>query len=79
MNDQNNKRKPLKKCTNINEVKNYYNVTKEDYDDWCQSFDKLMDSEAGREVLRLFCESEFSDENIKFWNTGKFEKKLNSF
>lgn len=67
--EQNKRRKPSKKCDSAEEVKSYYAVTMDDYTEWCQSFDKLMESEAGREIFRLFCESEFSDENIKFWNT----------
>jgi len=68
--DEHNKRKKApKKCNSAEEVRSYYKVTVDDYTDWCESFDKLMESEAGREIFRLFCESEFSDENIKFWNT----------
>jgi hypothetical protein len=68
--DEHKKRKKTpKKCNSAEEVRSYYKVTVDDYTEWCQSFDKLMESEAGREIFRLFCESEFSDENIKFWNT----------
>jgi len=59
----------FRKCTTPAEVKSRYKVTSSDYESWRESFDSLMASEAGREIFRLFCEGEFSDENIKFWNT----------
>ena len=74
--ENDNRRKPTKKCSTTEDIKKYFNVTLEDYNDWCTSFDKLMESEPGREIFRLFCEGEFSDENIKFWNTENF--KVNS-
>lgn len=34
---------------------------------WGQSFDKLMNSPAGRNAFREFLRTEFSEENMLFW------------
>ena len=48
--------------------KNNPKITKEDILDWSKNFHNLMKSPPGRTLLNIFCESEFSSENIKFYN-----------
>ncbi|KAJ7986454.1 hypothetical protein DPEC_G00340060 [Dallia pectoralis] len=43
-------------------------VSPADVNDWKQSFNNLMNSDAGRTVFTTFLKSEFSQENMEFWN-----------
>ncbi|XP_010870592.2 regulator of G-protein signaling 4 [Esox lucius] len=43
-------------------------VSSADVNNWKLSFNNLMNSEAGRSVFATFLKSEFSQENMEFWN-----------
>ncbi|XP_050313609.1 regulator of G-protein signaling 17 isoform X2 [Anthonomus grandis grandis] len=52
-------------------------VTMDDLRCWSKSFDKLMNSNAGRKVFRNFLKGEYSEENILFWLACEDFKKHN--
>jgi len=56
-----------KKIKNAKEILSTYNITNEDIQIWNSSFDALLKSECGVSVFKNFLESEFAEENLKFW------------
>ncbi|XP_065062355.1 regulator of G-protein signaling rgs-2-like isoform X1 [Rhopilema esculentum] len=40
---------------------------KEEAKSWSASFDKLMESPVGRKLFQEFLQSQYSDENLRFW------------
>lgn len=56
-----------RKIKNIKEILSTYNITSEDLNLWSNSFDALLKNEAGLHIFRNFLESEFAEENLKFW------------
>ncbi|XP_014218622.1 regulator of G-protein signaling 17 [Copidosoma floridanum] len=42
-------------------------ISMEEIQAWGESFDRLMRSPVGRTLFKVFCVSEYSDENIAFW------------
>lgn len=53
------------------------NITKEELNIWTVNFEKLISSHKGSQLFRLFCESEFSSENINFYLEVQEFQKLN--
>lgn len=43
------------------------NVTQEEFNEWKQSFDKLLKSQVGSRLFRMFLESQVAEENLLFW------------
>ncbi|XP_062912538.1 regulator of G-protein signaling 17-like [Mobula hypostoma] len=51
----------------------------EEITSWTQGFDKVMGSEAGRNIFRQFLRTEYSEENMLFWLAcEEFKKEKNS-
>ncbi|XP_059842748.1 regulator of G-protein signaling 17-like [Hypanus sabinus] len=51
----------------------------EEITSWTQGFDKVMGTEAGREIFRQFLRTEYSEENMLFWLAcEEFKKEKNS-
>ncbi|CAK8697959.1 unnamed protein product [Clavelina lepadiformis] len=62
-------RKPSskRKLKSGKEILQQHEITAEDFQQWQESFDSLLESPAGRYVFKIFLESEIADENLKFW------------
>jgi len=52
-------------------------ITREDLNEWTLNFSSLIKSQKGTQLFRLFCESEFSSENINFYLEVQEFQKLN--
>lgn len=72
-----------RKIKNAKELLSTYNVSRDDIEVWSSSFDALLKSDAGINVFWNFLESEFAEENLKFWlacedlnTSGRSSKKL---
>ncbi|XP_060686762.1 regulator of G-protein signaling 17-like [Hemiscyllium ocellatum] len=53
--------------------------TSQEITSWTQGFDKVMRTEAGRNIFREFLRSEYSEENMLFWLACEdFKKEKNS-
>ncbi|XP_062848900.1 regulator of G-protein signaling 21 [Trichomycterus rosablanca] len=48
----------------------------EDVTVWSESIEKLLESKAGMEAFKAFLKSEYSDENILFWEACEEYKKI---
>ncbi|XP_076010598.1 regulator of G-protein signaling 21-like [Genypterus blacodes] len=50
----------------------------EDFQQWSQSLERLLESKYGLATFRSFLKSEYSDENIEFWLTCEDYKRIKS-